>query len=225
MREWWSDCPRPNGSAFRFLHVSTDEVYGSLGPDDPPFSETTPFAPNSPYAASKASSDHLVRAYHHTYGLPTLTTNCSNNYGPLQFPEKLIPLMIVNAVGGQPLPVYGDGRNVRDWSYVGDHCERIRASARARPARRDIQRRRWQRTANIDVVSTICDLLDDLRAGGAPHARLITFVTDRPGHDWRYSLSSHKVRCELGWRRVMCSKWTAPHRPMVHSHMDWVQRS
>jgi dTDP-glucose 4,6-dehydratase len=187
-----------NAQAFRFLHVSTDEVYGSLGPDDPAFSETTPFAPNSPYAASKASSDHVVRAYHHTYGLPTLTTNCSNNYGPRQFPEKLIPLMIVNALGGKPLPVYGDGRNVRDWLYVGDHCSAIRAVLeRGRPGE-TYNVGGSAEMANIDVVHTLCDLVNAARPGLACE-RLITYVTDRPGHDRRYAIDASRIRREIGW--------------------------
>jgi dTDP-glucose 4,6-dehydratase len=185
----------------RFLHVSTDEVYGSLGPGDPAFTETTPYAPNSPYAASKAAADHLVRAYHHTYGMTTVTTNCSNNYGPRQFPEKLIPLIIRNALAGKPLPVYGDGRNVRDWLYVEDHCEAVRLA---------LERGRTGETynigggcerQNIDLVRQICSLLDKAkprRAGS--HADLITFVQDRPGHDRRYAMDSSKIARELGWR-------------------------
>jgi len=185
-------------AAFRFLHVSTDEVYGSLGPDDPPFSETTPYAPNSPYSASKAAADHLVRAYHHTYGLPTLTTNCSNNYGPRQFPEKLIPLMIVNALAGQPLPVYGDGRNVRDWLYVGDHCAAIRAVlAGGRPGETYNVGGNAEMT-NLDVVGTICRILGEL-APGRDYAGLIAFVKDRPGHDRRYAIDASKIRRELDW--------------------------
>ncbi|MEZ5653659.1 MAG: dTDP-glucose 4,6-dehydratase [Burkholderiaceae bacterium] len=187
--------------AFRFLHVSTDEVYGSLGPDDPAFSETTPYAPNSPYSASKAASDHLVRAYHHTYGLPTLTTNCSNNYGPYQFPEKLIPLMILNALTGEKLPVYGDGQNVRDWLYVGDHCSGIA---------RVLERGRLGETYNIggnnemknlEVVHTICAILDELRpkSGGGSYAEQVKFVTDRPGHDRRYAIDATRMRTELDW--------------------------
>jgi dTDP-glucose 4,6-dehydratase len=187
--------------AFRFLHVSTDEVYGSLGPDDPAFTESTPYAPNSPYAASKAASDHLVRAYHHTYGLPTLTTNCSNNYGPHQFPEKLIPLMIRNALAGKPLPVYGDGRNVRDWLYVLDHCEALRlVLERGRPGE-TYNIGGGAEEANIDLVRKVCALLDEAspRKGGR-YADLISFVQDRPGHDRRYAIDNSKIARELGWR-------------------------
>jgi dTDP-glucose 4,6-dehydratase len=197
-REHWSALSVAERAAFRFLHVSTDEVYGSLGPADPPFSETTPYAPNSPYSASKAASDHLVRAYHHTYGLPTLTTNCSNNYGPRQFPEKLIPLMIVNALAGKPLPVYGDGRNVRDWLYVGDHCTAIRAVlAGGRPGETynvggnaEMQ--------NLAVVRTVCRILGEL-VPGRDYDSLVTFVKDRPGHDRRYAIDATKIGRELGW--------------------------
>ena len=197
-REWWSTLDGDARNAFRFLHVSTDEVYGSLGPDDPAFSETTAFAPNSPYAASKASSDHLIRAYHHTYGLPTLTTNCSNNYGPLQFPEKLIPLMIVNAIAGKPLPVYGDGRNVRDWLYVGDHCSAIRTVlARGQPGE-TYNIGGNAEMANIDVVRTLCRFVE-ARRPGLDCERLITFVADRPGHDRRYAIDASKIRSDLGW--------------------------
>ena len=198
VRGWWSELPDAERRAFRLLHVSTDEVYGSLAGDDPPFSETTPFAPNSPYAASKASSDHLVRAWHHTYGLPTLTTNCSNNYGPLQFPEKLIPLMIVNALAGKPLPVYGDGRNVRDWLYVGDHCSAIRTVlAHGRPGETYNVGGNAEMT-NLDVVYTICRLID-ARRPGLDCTRRVTFVADRPGHDRRYAIDASRIRRELGW--------------------------
>jgi dTDP-glucose 4,6-dehydratase len=192
---------RAFSDAIRFLHVSTDEVYGSLGPMDPAFTETTPYAPNSPYAASKASADHLVRAYHHTYGLPTLTTNCSNNYGPYQFPEKLIPLMISNALAGKPLPVYGDGKNVRDWLYVGDHCEALRLVLERGRAGETYNIGGGAERANIDLVTTICGLLDKAapRKGGAKYAELITFVKDRPGHDRRYAIDSTKLARELGW--------------------------
>ncbi|HMA32480.1 MAG TPA: dTDP-glucose 4,6-dehydratase, partial [Casimicrobiaceae bacterium] len=197
-RLWWETLPADERAAFRFLHVSTDEVYGSLGPADPAFSETTPFAPNSPYAASKAASDHMVRAYHHTYGLPTLTTNCSNNYGPRQFPEKLIPLMIVNALAGKPLPVYGDGKNVRDWLYVGDHCAAIRAVlAHGRPGETYNVGGNAE-TANLDVVHTLCRLLGE-RVPGRDFAAQIAFVADRPGHDRRYAIDATKIRSELGW--------------------------
>jgi dTDP-glucose 4,6-dehydratase len=198
VREWWSVLPDAERAAFRFLHVSTDEVYGSLGPADPAFSEATPFAPNSPYAASKAASDHLVRAYHHTYGLPTLTTNCSNNYGPLQFPEKLIPLMIVNALAGKPLPVYGDGRNVRDWLYVRDHCSAIRTVLAHGAAGATYNVGGNAEKTNIDVVRTLCRLVDERRPG-LDCARQITFVTDRLGHDRRYAIDASKIRRELGW--------------------------
>ncbi len=184
---------------FRFLHVSTDEVYGTLGPNDPPFTESTPYAPNSPYSASKAASDHLVRAYHHTYGLPTLITNCSNNYGPYQFPEKLIPLVLLNAVEGKPLPVYGDGLNVRDWLYVEDHCDAIRAVlAKGRPGE-TYNIGGNSEMKNIDVVKTICAILDELRPAATPRASLITHVKDRPGHDRRYAIDASKVRKEIGW--------------------------
>jgi dTDP-glucose 4,6-dehydratase len=190
------------GEEFRFLHVSTDEVYGSLGPAEAAFKETTAYAPNSPYSASKAASDHLVRAYHHTYGLPTLITNCSNNYGPYQFPEKLIPLMVLNALEGKALPVYGDGRNVRDWLYVVDHCDAIRTVlAKGTPGETyNIGGR--NEMANIEVVRAICALLDELRpaAGGKPYASLITYVKDRPGHDRRYAIDTTKITMELGWQ-------------------------
>jgi dTDP-glucose 4,6-dehydratase len=187
--------------AFRFLQVSTDEVYGSLGPADPAFTETTPYAPNSPYAASKAAADHLVRAYRHTYGLPTLTTNCSNNYGPYQFPEKLIPLMIANALAGKPLPVYGDGQNVRDWLYVGDHCAAVRAVLERGRLGECYNIGGEAEMTNIDLVKTLCTLLDALRPRRAGrYAELIDFVRDRPGHDRRYAMDAAKLRGELGWR-------------------------
>ena len=198
-RAYWSDLSGTERSAFRFLHVSTDEVFGSLAPDDSPFVETTPYAPNSPYSASKAAADHLVRAYHHTYGLPALTTNCSNNYGPRQFPEKLIPLMIVNALAGRPLPVYGDGRNIRDWLYVGDHCAAIRAVLAGGVAGETYNVGGEAEMANLDVVRTICRLLSEL-APGRDYASLVTFVKDRPGHDRRYAIDASKLRRELGWR-------------------------
>jgi len=201
-RAYWTEMEPEEKSSFRFLHVSTDEVYGSLGPDDPPFSETTPYAPNSPYAASKAASDHLVRAYHHTYGLPALTTNCSNNYGPYQFPEKLIPLAILHAMNGKPIPVYGDGQNVRDWLFVGDHCDAIRAVlARGRIGETyNVGGRNEKR--NLEIVHTICSILDELRPEDpvVTHSKLITFVQDRPGHDRRYAMDARKIERELNWR-------------------------
>jgi dTDP-glucose 4,6-dehydratase len=200
-RAYWSTLAATERAAFRFLHISTDEVYGSLGPEDPAFTEETPYAPNSPYSASKAASDHLVRAYHHTYGLPTLVTNCSNNYGPHQFPEKLIPLMIHQALAGKPLPVYGDGLNVRDWLYVEDHCSALReVLARGRPGE-VYNVGGGAEMKNIELVRTLCALLDDAkpRTGGS-YASLITFVKDRPGHDRRYAIDAGKIRRELGWR-------------------------
>ena len=199
IRAYWTALPQAERAAFRFLQVSTDEVYGTLAPDDPPFSETTPYAPNSPYSASKAAADHFVRACHHTYGLPTLTTNCSNNYGPRQFPEKLVPLMIANALAGKALPVYGDGQQVRDWLYVSDHCAAIRAV---------LERGRPGETYNVggeaemkylDVVHTLCSVLARERPG-PDYAALVTFVKDRPGHDRRYAIDARKIGRELGWR-------------------------
>jgi dTDP-glucose 4,6-dehydratase len=199
-RAYWSSLAGAQKEAFRFLHVSTDEVYGSLDTGDAPCTETSAYAPNSPYAASKAGADHLVRAYHRTYELPAITTNCSNNYGPFQFPEKLIPLMVLNASRGKPLPVYGDGGNVRDWLYVEDHCEALRVVlARGRPGH-TYNIGGTSEVRNIDVVRAVCALLDELSPHGAPHARWITFVADRPGHDRRYALSARKVHEELGWR-------------------------
>lgn len=204
-RAYWSALPENAQKAFRFLHVSTDEVYGSLGADDPAFSETTAYAPNSPYSASKASSDHLVRAYHHTYGLPTLTTNCSNNYGPRQFPEKLIPLMMVNALAGKPLPVYGDGQNVRDWLYVGDHCAAIRAVLERGIPGEVYNIGGNAEMKNLDVIHTLCRVLTKMRETlrpGRDVASQITFVKDRPGHDRRYAINADKIRRELGWQPV-----------------------
>jgi dTDP-glucose 4,6-dehydratase len=200
-RAYWSALPAGAREDFRFLHVSTDEVYGTLGPDDAPFSETTPYAPNSPYSASKAASDHLVRAYHHTYGLPTLTTNCSNNYGPYHFPEKLIPLVILNALDGKPLPIYGDGQQIRDWLFVSDHCSAIReVLARGAPGQ-TYNIGGWNEKANLDVVHTLCDILDELRPKAAGRYRdQITFVQDRPGHDRRYAIDARKLERELGWK-------------------------
>jgi len=198
-RAYWE--ARGRDAGFRFLHISTDEVYGSLGPDDPAFAEETPYAPNSPYAASKAAADHLVRAYQHTYGLPTLTTNCSNNYGPRQYPEKLIPLVIRNALAGEPLPVYGDGRNVRDWLYVADHCEAVRLVLEKGRVGETYNIGGENERANIDVVRTICAVLERLRPPPAgSYAQLIRHVTDRLGHDRRYAMNIAKIRRELGWR-------------------------
>lgn len=200
-RGYWSALEGEAKAQFRFLHVSTDEVYGTLGPDDAPFSETTPYAPNSPYSASKAASDHLVRAYHHTYGLPTLTTNCSNNYGPYHFPEKLIPLIITNARAGKDLPIYGDGQQVRDWLYVADHCSAIRRVLEAGRLGETYNVGGWNEQANLSVVHTICDLLDELqpKANGS-YRDQIRFVTDRPGHDRRYAIDARKIERELGWK-------------------------
>ncbi|WP_292039986.1 dTDP-glucose 4,6-dehydratase [Massilia sp. UBA6681] len=202
VREYWSGLPEQEKSAFRFLHVSTDEVYGSLGKDDPAFRETNRYEPNSPYSASKAASDHLVRAYHHTYGLPVLTTNCSNNYGPYHFPEKLIPLCIQNALGGKPLPIYGDGQQIRDWLYVKDHCSAIRRVLEAGRLGEVYNVGGWNEKANLEVVGTLCAILDELspRADGASYKTQITFVTDRPGHDRRYAIDATKLERELGWK-------------------------
>jgi dTDP-glucose 4,6-dehydratase len=196
---YWRGLAEPARSAFRFLHVSTDEVYGSLAPDEPAFHEETPYRPNSPYSASKAASDHLVRAYFHTYGLPVLTTNCSNNYGPYQFPEKLIPLMIHNAIKGKPLPVYGDGQNVRDWLYVADHCDAILTVVEKGKLGETYNIGGLNEQKNLDVVNTLCAILDELNPQGAPHRRLITYVKDRPGHDRRYAIDCRKLQSELGW--------------------------
>ena len=201
-RAYWSALAPAEKERFRFLHVSTDEVYGSLGPSDPPFHEETRYSPNSPYSASKAGSDHLVRAYYHTYQLPVLTTNCSNNYGPFQFPEKLIPLMILNARSGKPLPVYGDGQNVRDWLYVGDHCEAIRVVlAQGKPGE-TYNVGGWNEKKNLEIVDSIGALLDELSPNDpvVPHRRLVTFVKDRPGHDRRYAIDARKIERELHWR-------------------------
>lgn len=200
-RGYWNGLAEADKAAFRFLHVSTDEVFGSLSATDPQFSEITPYAPNSPYSATKAGSDHLVRAYHHTYGLPTLTTNCSNNYGPYQFPEKLIPLMIANALAGKALPVYGDGQNVRDWLYVGDHCAAIREVLARGVAGETYNVGGWNEKKNLEVVHTLCDLLDRARPKAAGSYRdQITYVKDRPGHDRRYAIDARKLERELGWK-------------------------
>jgi dTDP-glucose 4,6-dehydratase len=200
-RAYWAALDEEAKAAFRFLHVSTDEVFGSLGPDDHPFTETTPYAPNSPYSASKAASDHLVRAYHHTYGLPTLTTNCSNNYGPYHFPEKLIPLVIANARAGKPLPIYGDGQQIRDWLYVGDHCSAIRRVLECGRVGETYNVGGWNEMANLDVVHVLCDILQRLDPKPEGHYRdQITFVTDRPGHDRRYAIDARKLEREMGWK-------------------------
>ncbi len=202
VRGYWNDLPDAEKAAFRFLHVSTDEVYGSLSKEDPPFSETNQYEPNSPYSASKAASDHLVRAWHHTYGLPVLTTNCSNNYGPYHFPEKLIPLCILNALNGKPLPIYGDGQQIRDWLYVKDHCSAIRRVLEAGKLGETYNVGGWNEKANLDVVNTLCAILDELkpRADGQSYATQIIFVQDRPGHDRRYAIDARKLEKELGWK-------------------------
>jgi dTDP-glucose 4,6-dehydratase len=226
VRGYWSALPADVRQRFRFLHVSTDEVYGSLQADDAPFTERTSYAPNSPYSASKAGSDHLVRAYHHTYGLPTVTTNCSNNYGPYQFPEKLIPLIILNALAGKPLPIYGDGLNVRDWLYVGDHCTAIRlALSKGRPGETYNIGGNNERT-NIDVVCTICRILGELRPADSrkSYESLITFVADRPGHDRRYAIDATKITDELEWKPA--ETFESGIRKTVRWYLDnpdWVQ--
>jgi dTDP-glucose 4,6-dehydratase len=201
VRAYWNNLPVEARQNFRLLHVSTDEVYGSLVKDAPAFTETHRYEPNSPYSASKAASDHLVRAYHHTYGLPVLTTNCSNNYGPYHFPEKLIPLMIVNALAGKPLPVYGDGQQIRDWLYVKDHCSAIRRVLEAGKVGEVYNVGGGNEKPNIDIVHTVCALLDELRAraDGKPYREQIAYVTDRPGHDRRYAIDASKIERELGW--------------------------
>ena len=224
-RAYWSALAATDKEAFRFLHVSTDEVYGSLGPDDAPFSETTPYAPNSPYSASKAASDHLVRAYHHTYGMPVLTTNCSNNYGPYHFPEKLIPLIITNARAGKALPIYGDGQQVRDWLYVSDHCAAIRRVLADGRLGEVYNVGGWNEKANLDVVHTLCDILDQLdpKAQGS-YREQITYVQDRPGHDRRYAIDARKLERELGWKPA--ETFESGIRKTVQwflDHQDWVR--
>ena len=224
-RVYWSALAESDRAVFRFLHVSTDEVYGSLKENDPAFSETTPYAPNSPYSASKAASDHLVRAYYHTYNLPVLTTNCSNNYGPYQFPEKLIPLMILNAGQGKPLPVYGDGKNVRDWLYVEDHCHAIRTVLAKGSVGETYNIGGRSEKNNLEIVGSICQLLDELRPNdpALPHKKLITFVKDRPGHDRRYAMDTRKIESELKWRPT--ETFESGIRKTVHwylDHADWV---
>lgn len=225
VRAYWLALPEADKTAFRFLHVSTDEVYGSLTKDDPPFAETNRYEPNSPYSASKAASDHLVRAWHHTYGLPVVTTNCSNNYGPYHFPEKLIPLMIVNALAGKPLPVYGDGQQIRDWLYVKDHCSAIRRVLEAGTLGETYNIGGWNEKPNIEIVHTVCALLDELRpkADGSSYATQITYVTDRPGHDRRYAIDARKIERELGWKPA--ETFETGIRKTVEwylAHPDWV---
>jgi dTDP-glucose 4,6-dehydratase len=239
-KKYWTGLDELERPAFRFLHVSTDEVYGSLGKDDPAFSETTPYAPNSPYAASKAASDHLARAYHHTFGLPVLTTNCSNNYGSYQFPEKLIPLTILNALEGKPLPVYGDGMNVRDWLFVEDHCSAIRAVLASGRVGETYNVGGNSERTNIDVVNTICDLVDEMRptSGQDPRRSLITFVKDRPGHDRRYAINADKLSRELNWKPAeqfetglrKTVRWYLDHTEWVDSvrtgaYRDWIAKN
>jgi dTDP-glucose 4,6-dehydratase len=238
VRAHWSELVAAEREAFRFLQVSTDEVYGSLGATDAAFTETHAYQPNSPYSASKAAADHLVRAYHHTYGLPVLTTNCSNNYGPYQFPEKLIPLVINNALQGKALPIYGDGMNVRDWLHVGDHCRAIRAVLAGGRVGETYNIGGWNEMPNLVIVRTICALLDELRPDPAgPRERLLTFVKDRPGHDRRYAIDARKIERELGWRpeetfetgiRKTVS-WYLDHGPWVErvasgAYREWVER-
>jgi dTDP-glucose 4,6-dehydratase len=235
-RAHWSALPEDARHRFRFLHVSTDEVYGSLGAEHPPFSETTAYAPNSPYSASKAGADHLVRAYHHTYGLPTLTTNCSNNYGRFQFPEKLIPLMILNAREGKPLPVYGDGQNVRDWLYVEDHCDAIATVLERGKPGETYNIGGWNEKRNLEIVEAVCDLVDEMDPRpGISRRELITFVKDRPGHDRRYAIDARKIERELGWRPKetfesgirKTVRWYIEHKEWVHdvtsgSYRQWI---
>ena len=226
VRDYWKSLDGPERDAFRFLHVSTDEVYGTLG-DTGKFSESTPYAPNSPYSASKAASDHLVRAFHHTYGLPTLTTNCSNNYGPYHFPEKLVPLVIAKALAGEPLPVYGDGKQVRDWLFVGDHCEAIRAVLASGRVGETYNVGGNAEKQNIEVVHAICALLDARRPreDGQPRASQITYVADRPGHDRRYAIDASKLRNELGWEpKYTFERGIAETVDWYLDHQDWVAR-
>ncbi len=239
-RAYWNTLEPDAKAAFRFHHVSTDEVYGSLGPGDTEFTETHPFAPNSPYSASKAAADHLVRAWRHTYGLPVVTTNCSNNYGPYHFPEKLIPLMIVNALAGKPLPVYGDGQQIRDWLYVTDHCTAIRRVLAAGKPGETYNIGGWNEKPNIEIVHTICALLDELkpRADKQPYAKQITYVADRPGYDRRYAIDARKIERELGWKPTetfdtgirKTVRWYLDHQAWVANvqsgaYRDWVERN
>jgi dTDP-glucose 4,6-dehydratase len=239
VRAYWGGLGETEKADFRFLHVSTDEVYGSLAPSDPAFTETHRYEPNSPYSASKAASDHLVRAYHHTYGLPVLTTNCSNNYGPFHFPEKLIPLMIVNALAGKPLPVYGDGMQIRDWLYVRDHCSAIRRVLQAGKTGEVYNVGGWNEKPNIEIVNTLCVLLDELRprVDGKSYREQITYVKDRPGHDRRYAIDARKLEKELGWKPAetfetgirKTVQWYLDHGDWVAhvqsgAYRDWVQK-
>ena len=238
VRGYWNDLPEAEKAAFRFLHVSTDEVYGSLAKEDPPFSEANQYEPNSPYSASKAASDHLVRAWHHTYGLPVLTTNCSNNYGPYHFPEKLIPLCILNALNGKPLPIYGDGQQIRDWLYVKDHCSAIRRVLEAGQLGETYNVGGWNEKANLDVVHTLCAILDELkpRDDGQSYTTQITFVQDRPGHDRRYAIDARKLERELSWKPQetfetgirKTVQWYLDNQAWVHhvtsgEYRDWVE--
>ena len=240
VRAYWGTLDGAAKSDFRFLHVSTDEVYGSLGKDEPAFTEQHRYEPNSPYSASKAASDHLVRAYHHTYGLPVLTTNCSNNYGPYHFPEKLIPLMIVNALAGKALPVYGDGQQIRDWLYVKDHCSAIRRVLEAGITGEVYNVGGWNEKPNLDIVHTVCALLDELRprTDGAAYSQQITYVTDRPGHDRRYAIDAGKIERELGWKPAetfetgirKTVQWYLDHQDWVANvqsgaYRDWVEQN
>jgi dTDP-glucose 4,6-dehydratase len=226
VRGYWNELAADQQAAFRFLHVSTDEVYGTLEANDPPFAETKNYEPNSPYSASKAASDHLVRAWHHTYGLPVLTTNCSNNYGPYHFPEKLIPLVIHNALAGKPLPIYGDGQQVRDWLYVEDHCRAIVRVLADGKVGETYNIGGWNEKPNLEVVHTLCAVLDELqpRADGQPYAGQITYVKDRPGHDRRYAIDARKIEREVGWKPQ--ETFETGIRKTVQwylSHQDWVE--
>ena len=240
VRAYWGALGEDAKSSFRFLHVSTDEVYGSLGQDGPAFTEENRYEPNSPYSASKAASDHLVRAYHHTYGLPVLTTNCSNNYGPYHFPEKLIPLMIVNAQAGKPLPVYGDGQQIRDWLYVKDHCSAIRRVLEAGKLGEVYNVGGWNEKPNIEIVQRVCALLDEMnpRADGKSYLEQVTYVTDRPGHDRRYAIDAVKIERELGWKPTETFEtgirktvaWYLEHQDWVNnvlsgSYRDWLEKN
>ncbi|MCK9606751.1 MAG: dTDP-glucose 4,6-dehydratase [Methylomonas sp.] len=240
VRCYWNGLDEPDKQAFRLLHVSTDEVYGSLEKTDPQFSETHQYRPNSPYSASKAASDHLVRAYHHTYGLPVLTTNCSNNYGPYHFPEKLIPLCIQNALMGKALPIYGDGQQIRDWLYVKDHCSAIRRVLAAGQVGEVYNVGGWNEKANLEVVHTLCNMLDELkpRADGKSYAEQITYVTDRPGHDRRYAIDATKLQLELGWKPAetfdtgirKTVQWYLEHQSWVNNvlsgdYQSWLEKN